>query len=404
MNCSRRKFIRLALTVGAGAAGAGPLLTAAGCASRHLLSAPRPDGPVLADLHVHTMIDRWNRRSPLFIEYPLLACVAEKYFNTSGMDWAHCHQAGVDLLCVTHFSAFDEWLSMSTDPNPEAPANTLRMLDQLEQELNGRAAPYARPARNHHEMSALLNVPKNSPDYRITVVHTIEGGHALGGDLGAIETFAKRGVALITVTHFFNKGMASAANSYPFFPDAGARWDNQGLTSFGCEVIEEMENCGVLVDITHAPARSVADILVFATKPLVATHVSARTLGDHPYSLYDEHIQEIAAKNGIIGVILDPYLLSNYATVGHAEKEGALRQVVRTIRHVVKLCGDCKHVGIGSDFAGYITPPKDMKRISRVGNLRKLLMKEFDSDGDMVDDILANNVIRFLKENWRSGL
>jgi len=403
MDVSRRKFMRMALTAGAGAAGAGPLLTAAGCAANRMLARTRPTGPVLADLHVHTMINKWNRRSPLFTEYPLLACIAENVFNTSGMDWADCHRAGVDLLCVTHFSAFDEWVSMPTDPNPEAPANTLHMMDQLEQELDGSAAPYARLARNHREMSGLLHVPKDDPEYRIAVVHTIEGGHALGGDLGAIKTFADRGVALITVTHFFNKGIASASNSYPFFPDAGARWDNQGLTCFGRDVVREMERHGVLVDITHAPAKSVADILAYAKKPLVATHASARTLSDHPYSLYDEHIQEIADKDGIIGVIIDPYLLSNFATISLAEQDGSLRLVVRTIRHVVKLCGDHKHVAIGSDFAGYITPPKEMTRLSQVGQLRKRLVAEFGDDA-VVDDILANNAIRFLEKNWRSGL
>jgi membrane dipeptidase len=391
--------MQMALTACAGASGVGPLLLAAGCGSKPLL---RDEDPLLADLHMHTMINLWNRRSPLFVEFPILPYIAEKGMNTSGMAWEDCHKAGVDLLCVTHFSAFDEWLSMPTDPNPEAPINTLRMMDQLEAELAGPAAPYARLARNHHEMSKLLEVLKNREEYRIAVVHTVEGGHALGGDLGAIETFARRGVALITVTHFFNKGVASAANSYPFFPDAGARWDNQGLTCFGRDVIQEMESCGVLVDITHAPAAAVADILSHAKKPLVATHVSARTLSDHPYSLYDEHIEEIALKNkGIIGIIIDPYLLSNYVTIGHAEREGTLRQVVRTIRHVVKLCGD-QNVGIGSDFAGYITPPEEMKRISRIGFLKDMLLNEFGRR--TTEDILANNVIRYLKDNWQSGL
>ncbi|MDH3892814.1 MAG: membrane dipeptidase [candidate division Zixibacteria bacterium] len=403
MSYSRRRFVRLALSGLAGATGIGQLLSVGCRASRHLLEGVRPDRPVLADLHVHSMINQWNRQSALGVKYPLVAGIAEKFANKSGMEWEDCHAAGVDLICVAHFNVFDEWLSMPTDPNPEAPANSLRMLDHLERALQGPDGRFAKMAYNHDEMTSLLDVPKTSDAFRTCVVHTLEGGHALGGDLGAVETFAKRGVALITVTHFFNKGIASAANSYPFFPDAGAGWDNQGLTAFGREVIREMEDCGILVDITHAPAASVADILHCARLPLVATHVGARTLSDHPYSLYDEHIEQIAHDSGIIGVIIDPYLLSNYASIGEADHWGTLSDTVRNIRHIVKLHGTHKHVGIGSDFAGFINPPKEMTRLSQIDQLRRLLLDEF-GDESVVADILARNAINFLKENWRSGL
>ena len=77
--------------------------------------------------------------------------------------------------------------------------------------------------------------------------------------------------------------------------------------------------------------------------------------------------------------------------------------MVRTIRYIVKLCGTHKHVGIGSDFAGYITGPKDMSRLGQIGRLRSLLLREF-GNRQMVEDIMANNVINFLKTNWLSGV
>jgi membrane dipeptidase len=387
----------------AATAGVGQLLSLAGCASRHLLQGVQPDRPVLADLHVHAMINRWNRQNPMAVKYPGLAYAAEKLANKSGMDWKDCHRTGIDLICVAHFNVFDEWLSMPTDSNPEAPANTVRMLDHLEQALQGKIGRWAALARNHRELETLLSVSKRSPEYRMAVVHTLEGGHALGGDLAALEMFADRGVALITLTHFFNKGIASAANAFPFFPDAGSDWANQGLSEFGRDVILEMERLGIIVDLIHASSTAVEDILKMASRPLVASHAAARTLADHPYSLYDEHIEQIARDGGLVGVIIDPYLLSNYASLGEADKKGTLRDTVRNVRHIVKLCGTHKHVGIGSDFAGFINPPKEMSRLSQVDRLRRLLLDEF-GDKTIVADIMANNVINFLKQNWRSGL
>jgi membrane dipeptidase len=353
---------------------------------------------VLADLHTHAWINKWNRITPLGIRYPAIAGLAETTFNRSGMNWEDCYDAGVDLICATHFNAFDEWLSMPTDPDPEAIGRTIRMIDQLDSALRTEAAPYAKLATNPDQLETLLSVPKESEEWRVAVVHTVEGGHALGGRLEALEPLARRGVAMVGITHFFNKGIASSANSYPFFPDAGAPWAAAGLSEFGIQVVEEMERLGMIVDITHATNTSVEDVLRVAREPLVCSHGSVRTLGEHPYGMEDEHLEEMARKGGLIGVILDPYWLSNYATLHDAESDGTLRDVVRTIVYLAKLIGH-KHVGIGSDFGGFIAPPTDMLRVSQVGRLRSMLLEEFSEE--TVNDILANNAIEFLATNWK---
>ena len=405
-NISRRKFIQSTLLSCAGFFSAGSLDSILGCISAFpsKITPPLHHRRVLADFHVHPTINAWVRRSPLAVKYPFLAKVQAKMFNPTRITWETSHRAGIDLMCVGHFSIFDEWLSMPTDPNPEAPANTIRMMDLLEQELSGPAAPYARLVRNHKQLDDLLQVRSGNKDFRIAVVHTIEGGHALGGSLEPLKLFARRGVALITITHYFNKGIASSPNTFPFFPDANSRWPNQGLSEFGHEVIREMEKLGIIVDVTHASSTAIEDILRAANKPLVSTHSSVRTLADHSYSLFDEHIQEIALRGGIVGVILCPYWLSNYSGEQAVKGHGSLVDVVRTIRYVTKICGTHKRVGIGSDFAGYITRPKEMIDLGEIDKLRKLLLLEFDNDETIVEDIMANNVIEFLQKNWRSGV
>jgi membrane dipeptidase len=273
------------------------------------------------------------------------------------------------------------------------------MIDLLESELVSEVPAYAQLATSPDQLQRLLAVPKNNPEWRIAVVHTIEGAHALGGRLDLLEPLARRGVAMITLTHFFNKGVASSANAYPYFPDANSSWPTVGLSGYGRELIAEMERLGIIVDVIHATSTSIGDILKVATRPVVASHSSVRALSDHPYGLIDEHIEEITHRGGLIGVILDPYLLSNYGTLHDADSQGTLRDVVRTIRYLVKLVGH-EHVGIGTDFAGFIGPPRDMNRLSQIGRLRAMLLEEF-GDEKVVTDILANNAIRFLLQNWR---
>jgi membrane dipeptidase len=244
---------------------------------------------------------------------------------------------------------------------------------------------------------------KNDPDFRIAVLHSLEGGHALGGSLEPLNKFAQRGVVLITIGHFYNKGIATAPNAFPFFPDDNSPRPLQGLSSFGKEVICEMENLGIIVDVTHATPTALDDILRVSTKPLVATHMSARTLGDHAISFQDEHIQEIVQRGGMIGIIFHPYWLSNYSNVMDAEHRGSLREVVRTIRYVAKISNSLKNVCIGSDFGAYIPSLSDINRLCQIEKLRVLLLKEFGSE-EIVGDILAKNVIEFIGTNWKRNI
>ncbi len=403
---SRRQFLGSALLSGAGLLSTGSLSSFLGCASRCRTSPPTHGKRVLADLHVHPMMNDWLARAPLAVRVPILGKIAETGFNKTSVTWESCHRAGIDLLCAAHFNLFDEWLSMPTDPNPEAPMHALYMMDLLEQELAGPAAPFAKLARNHIELAALLQKRQaRDADYRVAVLHALEGGHTLGGSLKPLDDFARRGVALITITHFFNKGIATSPNAYPFFPDGNSPWPHQGLSDFGREVIKRMEELGIIVDATHTTCTALEDILRAASKPFLATHISARTLGDHAYSLFDEHIKAIADRKGMVGIPIYPYMLSNYNSERAAIEHGSLLEVVRTIRYVTKICNHShKHVGIGSDFAGYLPPLEEMTCLAEIDELRKLLLLEFDNDENVVEDILANNAIAFLQDNWRSGL
>ena len=404
---NRREFLRRSLLAGAGvaAAGSGASLLA-GCSGlgRAKPYPVPPSGRVLADLHVHSSMNDWIARSPLAVRTPLRASIAAREFNPTRANWKDCHKAGVNVMCVAHYNVFDEMASMPTDPNPEAPDTTDLMMSVLEDQLKNELEPYARLARNHEELKAQLRVLPPSEDFRTSVVHAVEGGHALGGRLEAIQRFAQRGVAWMTLTHFLDKGIASAGNALPFFPDDSNPLPSRGLTDFGADVVRACEANGIIVDVTHCTSNAVAEVLDVASKPLLATHASSATLSDRPYGLVDDHIVEIADKGGVIGVILYPYITTNYSDIGLATQEGSLHDVVRTIRYIVKITGSTKHVGIGSDFSGYIQGPREMMRLSEIGKLRDLLLVEFDQDIGMVEDILVNNSTRFLLKNWRSGL
>lgn len=358
---------------------------------------------VFADLHAHPRLNDWIAASGLAQIIPGLAGAAKAAMNETSVDWKRCHQAGIDMICVAHFNPLDEFATMPNDPNPDAPRQTIRLLDDLESEIYDRQGRYARIVRSKDELMDCTSVRPPDGDYRIAVVHCIEGAHALGYDTSVIPQLAARGVAMVGVTHFFTKGLASSANSIPFFPDAGGSDPNVGLMPKGIEVVKALQANGILVDIAHATATTVQDILDNTVGPIIASHVSSAALGYHPYSLRDEHALKIRDRCGIIGVILMPYWLNNYASMDLAAHQGGLRDVVRTVRYLYKLCGTHKCIGIGSDFAGYITGPRDMKHLHDIARLAVLLREEFadeENPDQIVEDIMAGNVLRCFRENW----
>lgn len=387
----------LAVLLGEGASG---LL--AGCGTSEPCEvAPPPPGQarVLADLHAHPLLNSWNGLSPLGMRNPILTSIAQQMLNKTQITWHSSHQARIDMMCVAHFNLFDEWVSMPTDPNPAAPGNTIRMMNLLEEDLQRPGnRDCAVIARNAAELEEIVEPPPRSgSEFRTAVVHAVEGGHALGGDPTALDELARRGVSMVTVTHFFHKAIGSAGNAFPFFPDAGAKYPNVGLSELGKEVVRRLKRMGLIIDATHGTLATVEDILREVTGPLIASHASVLALGDHSYSLCDEHIQQIAKQGGLIGVILMPYGLSNYSTESLALRYGDLKDVVRTIVYVAKMAG-IDRVAIGSDFSGYILGPRGMTCLSEIGKLRKLLVHEFGEDG--TNKIVAQNVIDYFVKNW----
>jgi membrane dipeptidase len=230
----------------------------------------------------------------------------------------------------------------------------------------------------------------------------LEGGHVLGGDLSALEPFAKRGVASLTVTHFFNKGLATAGNAFPFFPDAGSVPPSIGLSPLGRDLVLEMNRLGMIVDVSHMTSTALADVLAISGEPVIASHSSSRTIGDHPTALYDEHAQEISRRGGLIGIILYPHGLSNYAERGTSLEHGTMRDVIATARHLAKICGTSETLAFGSDYGGVTAGPKEMPSLDRLDVLRSHLLEEF-GDESAVEGMMALNAIEFLRGHWRSG-
>ncbi len=80
-----------------------------------------------------------------------------------------------------------------------------RMMDLLEKEVEGPSANYAKLILTPEEFKNHFNnkYNKNDPNFRIAVLHSLEGGHALGGSLEPLKDFARKGCCTNNTRAFF---------------------------------------------------------------------------------------------------------------------------------------------------------------------------------------------------------
>ncbi|MGD8753968.1 MAG: membrane dipeptidase [Anaerolineales bacterium] len=255
-------------------------------------------------------------------------------------------------------------------------------------------------ARFAHSVDELDDILKQPDSKRpVALIHSIEGGHALEGKLSNLDTFFQRGVAYITLAHFYPNEIVSPTFPWPehlqrfgWFQDE--RDLTRGLTPFGEKVIERMTELGMLIDIAHCtpPARKRIYDIVGNRAPLIATHVGAYDINPDPYNLKDWEMKKIADGGGVIGVIFMNYWLIP------SESERGLNVISDTLRTFYNLAGE-DHVGLGTDFDGFTEPPSDLVNAAQLPRLTQRLLVEGFSAAQ-VKKILGGNAMRVLRQGW----
>ena len=247
------------------------------------------------------------------------------------------------------------------------------------------------------ELKALLKLPE--PTRPVALVHNIEGGHTLEGKLANLEALFQRGVAYMTLAHFFPNEIAFPTFPWPehlqqfnWFQDE--RDLTRGLTVFGEEVVERMIELGMIIDIAHCtpPARKRIYDIVGKRAPLMASHVGAYEINPDPYNLKEWEMKKIAESGGVIGVIFMNYwLMPSECTRG-------LNVITQTLRAFFDGAGE-EHIGLGTDFDGFTEPPSDLVNAAQLPRLTQRLLAE-GFNAKQVKKILGENALRVLMEGW----
>ncbi len=250
----------------------------------------------------------------------------------------------------------------------------------------------------------------------------MENGSPMEGDMANLKEFYDRGIRYITLSHSLSNHIADS--SY----DIRRQWD--GLSPFGKELVKEMNNIGMMIDISHVSDDAFWQTLEISEAPVIASHSSLRryTPG-FERNMSDAMIKALGENGGVIMINFGSTFVTQAANryrdminqqieqvkakygedseeakaqIAELQKDNpfpyaTLEQVLDHIDHVVKLIG-IDHVGIGSDYDGVgDSLPVGLKDVSTYPNLVQGLLDRDYSEAD-IKKILNENLLRVWRE------
>ena len=218
---------------------------------------------------------------------------------------------------------------------------------------------------------------------RKSIMLGIENGIALDGKLENLQHFRDRGIVYMTLCHNGDNDICDSASR--------SLQTHGGVSSFGEQVIHEMNRLGILVDMSHAGEKSFYDALDISERPIVCSHSSARALCDHPRNLTDDQMRALAAKGGVAQTTI-------YNGFLRKDSEATILDVIEHLEHAIQVMG-IDHVGLGTDFDGDGGVPGLADASELINFTRQLLARRY-SEQD-IQKIWGGNFLRVMAEAQR---
>jgi len=237
---------------------------------------------------------------------------------------------------------------------------------------------------------------------KLSAFLTIEGGEAIEGCIDKLRYLYEQGVRMMTLTwNYPNEiGFPNFKQGYDFYtPNL-----EDGLTETGIDVVQEMEQLGMIIDVSHLSDAGFYDVLKYTKKPFVASHSNARAVSPWVRNLSDDMIVKLAKRGGVIGLNFcadflkgqrKSEIIENIGLMASEDSSAGFDDILYHARHMANI-GGVECIGIGSDFDG-IPAYDGMPTPDTMPQLAEYLCKNGFHESE-VDLIMHGNVMRLYRE------
>lgn len=167
---------------------------------------------------------------------------------------------------------------------------------------------------------------------RLGIIFHFQGTQAIENDLRLVDAYKALGVSMIMLAY----------NQKNRVGDGCEERTDAGLSNFGIELVQRLNEVGIVVDCSHTGLRTTLDAIEISSAPVVFSHSNPRAVHASKRNITDEQIKAVAATGGIVGMNGFPHCVST------ADKP-PIDDFLRHIEYVVNLVG-VDHVGLGLDY------------------------------------------------------
>lgn len=272
---------------------------------------------------------------------------------------------------------FAMFVFLGREPDPLV--NVLEMMDVYQRQM----------AENSDWIAPVLrfsDIEKNAGEGKMSGMLTIEEGGVLKGSVCVLRNLYRLGVRMLTLTWNFENELGwpgITRENKPRTADGA-----HGLKPTGIEMVREMNDLGMIVDVSHLGDDGFWDVVKYAKAPFVASHSNARAVCPHNRNLTDDMIRALADKGGVMGINFCGDFLS-------AGGKSTMEAMVRHMKHIVNV-GGIQCLGLGTDFDG-IGGKLELCDCSRMQRLAEEMERRGFTDKE-VQAIFHGNVLNLYRE------
>jgi len=170
---------------------------------------------------------------------------------------------------------------------------------------------------------------------RTAVVMNFQDTTMFEGDVDNVDALHALGMRCAQLTYNFRNLVG----------DGCLERTNAGLSDFGVELVDRMNNVGVMIDLSHCGTQTTFDGIEFSKKPVAMTHTMCDSVrSGHPRAKTDEQIRKCAEKGGVVGMIALGYFIGP-----DPGGDSNIETYADHIEYAVNIAG-IEHVGISTDF------------------------------------------------------
>lgn len=262
-------------------------------------------------------------------------------------------------------------------PDEIAPAQAARFHAQIMAHISGQTM------LNHDRMVNVRSASDVRPalkEGKVATVHTIENAKLFAEDLSLVGMLKSLGVLMASLSWNAEGPLASGHDGHA------------GLTSQGREVLAQMEEAGMVLDVSHLNDESFDDVARLAKRPFIASHSNARAVCGAERNLTDEQFHRIVDAGGIVGLNFHGPFIAD-GTTEETASEVTFDALAAHIEHWLDLGGE-NAIALGSDWDGG-SAPAFLADASAIQAFQDQVSKRFGKT--IMQKLMSDNALNFFE-------